>query len=395
MSASDISARNLKARTAAAIDELQGDLIDLSHRIHAHPETAFKEEQASVWLSDMLRRHGLSVETGIGGLPTAFRATTRGTADGPVVAILGEYDALPEIGHGCGHNIMGTAAVGAGITLRRVMDSLDGTVQIIGTPAEEGGGGKVILLNAGVFSGIDAAMIVHPASRTMVTRPSLASNRLVLEFFGKAAHAASTPFEGINALDACILTFVNVNALRQHVTSDVRIHGIITNGGAAVNIVPEYASASFSVRAAERDAARKVMERVVACAEAGAAAAGARVKATVTPGYDNIRPNRALAAAFKANMEALGEPVEEPRPDEKMGSTDMGNVSWAVPAIHPYIAIVPETVAGHSREFCQAAASPAGDRGLILAAKAMAATAVDLFTDPSLLARAKAEFAAV
>jgi amidohydrolase len=399
---SDPFVRDLKARTTAAVDDLQGDLIALSHRIHAHPETAFKEEQAATWLCDMLRQNGLSVETGIGGLPTAFRATASSGAGGPTVAILGEYDALPEIGHGCGHNIMGTAAVGAGIALRRVMgslnnsrgESLGGTALVIGTPAEEGGGGKVILLNAGVFAGVDAAMIVHPASRTMVTRSSLASNRLVLEFFGKSAHAASTPFEGINALDACILTFVNINALRQHVTSDVRIHGIITSGGAAVNIVPEYTSAAFSVRAADRGAALKVMARVVACAEAGAAAAGARVKATVTPGYDNIRPNRALAAAFKANMEELGEPVLEPRPDEKMGSTDMGNVSWALPAIHPYMAIVPETVAGHSRDFCLAAASPAGDRCLLLAAKAMAATAVDLFTDPALLARVKAEFAA-
>lgn len=398
---SAVSARDLKARAAAAIDDLQGDLIALSHRIHANPETAYKEVQAAAWLSDALRLNGLSVETCLGGLPTAFRATaagggaTAGRTSGPTVAILGEYDALPEIGHGCGHNIMGAAAVGAGIAVSRVMGSLNGTVLVIGTPAEEGGGGKIKLLDAGVFTGVDAAMIVHPASRNMVTRPSLASNRLVLEFFGKSAHAATAPSEGINALDACILTFVNVSALRQHVTSDVRIHGIITNGGAAVNIVPEYASAAFSVRAADRDAALKVMARVVACAEAGAAAAGAQVKATVTPGYDNIRPNRALAAAFRANMEALGEPVLEPRPDEKMGSTDMGNVSWAVPSIHPYVAIVPETVPGHSRDFCVAAASPAGDRGLILAAKAMAATAIDLLTDPALLARVKAEFAAM
>jgi metal-dependent amidase/aminoacylase/carboxypeptidase family protein len=193
-------------------------------------------------------------------------------------------------------------------------------------------------------------------------------------------------------LDACILTFVNINALRQHVTSDVRIHGIITNGGAAVNIVPEYASATFSVRAADKDSALQVLARVQACAEAAAAATGATVKMSVTNGYDNIRVNYALAAAFKANWESLGEPVLEPRPNERMGSTDMGNVSYVVPSVHPYIAIVPETVPGHSREFCQAAVSPAGHRGLLLAAKGLAMTTLDLLTDPGLLSRVKAEF---
>jgi amidohydrolase len=383
----------LKAQAVAAVDAMRGELEALSERIHAHPELAFQEVQAAEWLAAELSRHGFVVETGIAGLPTAFRGTFKGQEGGPTIAILAEYDALPQIGHGCGHNIMGTAAVGAGIAASRVIGELKGTVVVLGTPAEEGGGGKVIMVKEGIFDGIDAAMIVHPATRTMVTRSSLASNRLGLEFFGKPAHAASTPEEGINALDACILTFVNINALRQHVKSDVRIHGIITNGGAAVNIVPEYASAVFSVRALDGDYSRQVLARVQTCAEAAAQATGATVKMAASTGYDNIRVNLALAAAFRANWESLGETVEEPRPNERMGSTDMGNVSYVVPAVHPYIAIAPETVAGHSHEFRQAAISPAGHRGLILAAKGMAMTAIDLLTDAQLLGRVKQEFA--
>ena len=384
----------LKAQAVELVDGMKDELTALSQQIHDNPEIAFHEVQAASWITERLRQHGFQVESGAAGLPTAFRATCNGQPGGPTVALLAEYDALPEIGHGCGHNIMAAAAVGAGIAVSQLMHrgNLRGTILVIGTPAEEGGGGKITMVNAGVFRDVDAAMIVHPASRTMVTRGSLASTRLALEFFGKAAHAASTPEEGINALDACILTFVNINALRQHVTSDVRIHGIITNGGAAVNIVPEYASATFSVRAADKDSALQVLARVQACAEAAAAATGATVKMSVTNGYDNIRVNYALAAAFKANWESLGEPVLEPRPNERMGSTDMGNVSYVVPSVHPYIAIVPETVPGHSREFCQAAVSPAGHRGLLLADKGLAMTTLDLLTDPGLLSRVKAEF---
>ena len=267
-------------------------------------------------------------------------------------------------------------------------------MQIIGTPAEEGGGGKVIMIREGVFAGVDAAMMVHPTTRTMVTRSSLAFSDLKLEFHGKPAHAAVSPEEGINALDACILTFVNVNALRQHVRSDVRIHGIITNGGTAVNIVPEHASATFMVRSLERSYADEVMQRVQACAQAAADATGARVTMVVTKGYDNIRVNRAMAGAMRANWESLGEPVVEPRPADKMGSTDMGNVSYVVPAIHPYIAIAPEGVAMHSHDFREAAASAQGDRGLILAAKGLAMTAVDLLSDDELMASVRHEFLA-
>ena len=384
----------LKARVAAVVDEMSDELIALSRQIHGMPELAFKELKAAELLTGKLRQSGFRVETGIAGMETAFRATATGQPGGPTVAILAEYDALPQIGHGCGHNIIGTAAVGAGAAVSAVIAELRGTVQILGTPAEEGGGGKVVMLREGIFAGVDAAMMVHPTTRTMVTRSSLAFSDLKLEFFGKPAHAAVSPEEGINALDACILTFVNINALRQHVKSDVRIHGIIANGGAVVNFVPEHAGASFMVRALERSYADEVMRRVQACAQAAADATGARVKMTVTKGYDNIRVNRAMANAMRANWESLGEPVVEPRPADKMGSTDMGNVSYIVPAIHPYIAIAPEGVAMHSHDFREAAASSRGDRGLILAAKGLAMTAVDLLADPELMARVKQEFTA-
>jgi amidohydrolase len=385
---------NLKALAAAAIDGMAGELIAASREIHANPELAFKEFAAVRVLTALLTAHGLAVETGTAGMETAFRASASGLPGGATIALLSEYDALPQIGHGCGHNIIGVAAVGAGIAVARVIGGLHGTVQVLGTPAEEGGGGKVIMINQGIFRGVDAAMMVHPSTRTMVSRRSLAFSDLKLEFFGKPSHAAVSPEEGINALDAVLLTFANVNALRQHVKSDVRIHGIITSGGAAVNIVPEYASAVFMVRALESSYADQVMERVLACAQAGAIASGATLKSKVTKGYDNIIVNRAMALAMKANWETLGEPVLEPLPTDRMGSTDMGNVSYAVPAIHPYIAIAPDGVPMHSHGFREAAASPAGERGLLLAAKGMAMTTIDLLTDADLLARVKSEFAA-
>lgn len=388
------SQQDLKARAVAAIDGMAGELIAASREIHANPELAFKEFGAQRVLTGLLAAHGLSVETGTAGMETAFRAAASGLPGGPTIALLAEYDALTQIGHGCGHNIIGVAAAGAGIAVAGLVGGLRGTVQVLGTPAEEGGGGKVIMIEHGLFRDVDAAMMVHPSTRTMVTRRSLAFSDLKLEFFGKPAHAAVSPEEGINALDACLLTFANVNALRQHVKSDVRIHGIITSGGTAVNIVPEYASAIFMVRALERAYADQVMERVLDCARAGAIASGATLESKVRKGYDNIIVNRAMAQAMKANWESLGEPVLEPLPADRLGSTDMGNVSYVVPAIHPYIAIAPDGVPMHSHGFREAAASPAGERGLILAAKGLAMTTIDLLTDADLLGRVKSEFAA-
>ncbi len=386
------STNELKQRTNATIDSMRDDLIRLSATIHANPEIAFQEFKSAALLCEALESRGLAVERGVGGLETAFVAKAAGTATGPSIAILAEYDALPDIGHACGHNIICTSAIAAGIAVSQVMNELPGRVMVIGTPAEEGGGGKLILLERGVFNDVDAAMMVHPASRTMVDRRSLASVRLKIEYTGKASHAAAAPEDGINALEAVILTFNNVNALRLHLKSDARVHGIITNGGSAANIIPDYASAIFSVRAASQKYAQEVLGRVIQCAQAASVATGAELKHTARPGYAEIVPNKAMANAFAENWRTIGVEVQEVRPNERMGSTDMGNVSQVVPSLHPYIAIAPAGTAGHTIEFREAAKSAVGHEGLINAAKAMAMTTIDLLSDPKLMHQVKQEF---
>ncbi|MBM3130132.1 MAG: M20 family metallopeptidase [Chloroflexi bacterium] len=388
------SISDLKQRAIKNVDAARDELIQLSTTIHANPELAFKEFKSAALLSDALEKHGLKVERGIGGLETAFRGEARGNRAGATIAILAEYDALPELGHACGHNIIGTAAIGAGIALQPLMNEMPGRVLVIGTPAEEGGGGKIILLKNGAFEGVDAAMMVHPAAYTLVTRGSLATRRITLEFFGKASHAASSPEDGISALEALLAAFHNINALRLHLRADARVHGIITHGGAAINIIPEYTAAKFSVRAATRAYVEEILQRVIQCAQAGAVATGAQLKYAVDDGYAEIIPNRAIARAFAENWRALGVEVHEPRPNERMGSTDMGDVSHAVPALHPYLAIVPDGTPGHSIEVRAAAISPEGHAGLLNAAKGLAMTAIDLLCDENLVQEAKREFAA-
>jgi len=383
---------DLKQRAIAKIDAWRDNLIQISATLHANPEIAFREFKSSALLCDTLEQAGFQVTRGIAGLETAFRGEAHGNREGATVALLAEYDALPELGHACGHNIMGAAAIGAALAVKSVLAELPGHVVIIGTPAEEGGGGKVILVERGIFNDVDAAMLVHPAGRTIVVRGSLASTRLFLEFSGRASHAAAAPEHGINALEAVILTFNNVNALRLHLKPDARVHGIITHGGTAANIIPDYAAAQFSVRAAKHGYAQQVLRRVIQCAEAGAAATGATLKYSTQPSYAELIPNLTLAQAFAANWEALGIHVNEPRADERMGSTDMGNVSHVVPAIQPYIQIVKEGIGGHTIEFREASISPRGHQGLIDAAKGMAMTTLDLLSDPELIARVKQEF---
>ena len=384
----------LKAQAQAFVDEIADQLIHLSLTLHANPEVAFEEHQSMALLAGVAEEYGMQVERGVAGLPTAFVATSTGSGPGPTVAVLAEYDALPGLGHACGHNIIGTAATGAALALHTLRDQLPGIFKLIGTPAEERGGGKAIMVERGIFDDVDAAMMVHPGVKAMTTRGSLASNKLKLEFFGRAAHAAASPDLGINALDACIQTFNNINALRQHLTPDVRIHGIITHGGEAPNIVPAYAAAEFSVRAATSDESFAVVEKVVRCAEAGALAAGATVKVQHLGHYANRIANPTLARLFGDNIRSLGENVQEPLPNEHMGSSDMGNVSHHLPAIHPYVVIADPGIGGHTPEFAAAAASERGHAALLRSAKAMAMTAIDLLTQPALMQQAQAEFQA-
>jgi amidohydrolase len=379
-----------KKQLIAEIDYQSEKLWGISTILFNEPEIAFKEYKACSLLTEALQSAGYFIETGIGGLETAFRATL-GDDSIPRIAILAEYDALVGLGHACGHNLIAAAAVGAGIGLAKIYPKLTGQIQVIGTPAEEGGGGKILLANAGIFNNVDAAMMFHPASKNLVLRRSLADSELKLEFLGKASHAAAAPEEGINALDALILTYNNINAIRPTFGPKDRVAGIIIHGGEASNIIPAYTSADFSIRALSTKRRDGLVDKVIACAQAGAQAIGCQLKFKVTPGYKEIIPNRILAGLFKSNLELLGRVVVEPDPNERMGSTDMGDISHLVPAIHPYLAIAPENIAGHTIEFREYSISDAGKAAMMDAAKALAMTAIDLLTNPNLLNKAHEE----
>lgn len=372
------------------INQRSEDLWGISLKLFHDPETAFKEFHASQVLGEFLSSSGLRVETGVGGLETAFRASF-GSGEHPTVAILAEYDALTGLGHACGHNLIAAAAIGAGMALAGMGYSLPGQVQVIGTPAEEGGGGKILLMDAGIFANVDAAMMFHPAGKNLVTRTSLSSNKLKVEFFGKPSHAAAAPEEGINALDAMILTFNNIHALRPTLGPKDVIAGIIKHGGEAANIIPAYTCADFSIRSLSTRRRDELVEKVKSCAQAGALAVGCQVTCTLSPGYREMIPNHILAGLFKTNLEFLGLQVQDPDPYERMGSNNMGDVSHLVPAIHPYLAVAPDNIAGHTLEFKEYVISEAGKSAMLAAAKAMAMTTLDLLNQQRLLADARKE----
>ena len=375
-----------------AVDRLGDDLEKLSLTIHDHPELAYEEVKAAGWLTEFLGGQGLKVERGVGGVDTAFRATLE-TGTGPTIAIMCEYDALPSIGHACGHNAIATAGAGAGAALAAVRDRLPkGRVQVIGTPAEEGGGGKVKLIKAGVFRDVDAAMMCHGWDRWILHQDLLGIVRVAFEFTGRAAHAAADPWEGVNALDAVIQTFNNVAMLRQQVKPSARIHGIVTNGGAAPNIIPESATCLFYVRAADLAYVWELHGRVVACAEGAAKATGATLKVLEygDSTYEPMKRNETLLEAFRVNLRAIGE-TETPEVKDRLGSSDVGNVSQVIPCIQPLMKIAPDGTPIHSRAFEAAAATPLARAGTLAAAKAMARTTYDLLADPSLLMKAKQE----
>jgi len=385
----------VKDLIAPAVDRLAADLERLSRQIHDNPELGYQEVKAAAWLAEFLERQGFAVERGVAGIETAFRASL-GSGDGPTVAILCEYDALPSIGHACGHNVIAAAGAGAGAALAAVRDRLPkGRVQVIGTPAEEGGGGKVRLIKGGVFKSVDAAMMIHGFDRWIMHQDLLGIVRVGFEFTGKAAHAAADPWEGVNALDAVIQTFNNVSMLRQQIRPESRIHGIITSGGAAANIIPEFASATFYVRAADLDYMWALQKRVIACAEGAAKATGVSLKVIEQPDnvYEPMKRNATLLDLFRANAKTLGV-VESPESRDRMGSSDVGNVSQVIPAIQPMVQIAPEGTPIHSRAFEEAAVKPLARNGLLASAKIMAMTTCDLLANPALVTEARREFEA-
>jgi amidohydrolase len=384
-----------KERAATDVDGRRRELIELSLRIHANPEIAFEEHQSAAALVGFLEANGFAVERGICEIPTAFRGTA-GSGE-PRVAILAEYDALPGVGHGCGHNIIGTASCAAGIALRPLIEEIGGTLIVIGTPAEEAAGGKVYMAARGAFKGLDCALMVHPGNRNTAIAFALACLELDVEFEGKAAHAAARPEAGVNALDAMVAAFVNIGLLRQQVRDSARIHGIITDGGQAVNVIPHHTAAKLLVRGEDDDYMDEVLKpKVLGCFEGAAAATGCKLKYRwgEDSRYKAMRTNHALADAYRANVEALGRQVVDQESHRSMGSTDMGNVSTIVPAIHPSIAIAPQHVPVHTVEFRELAASEAGHQGLIDSAKALAMTAIDVLVDGDLRKRMREEFRA-
>ena len=381
---------NLKLKAKDGVELQRQQLIQLSLNIHDNPELGFEEEKASAWLTGYLEDNEFHVERGIAGVATAFRATYG--QGSPRIALLAEYDALPKIGHGCGHNIIAASAVGAAVGSKPIIDRLGGNIVVLGTPGEEVFGGKLDMVQAGVFKEIDVAMIVHPGVRNVVTMQALACTGVEAEFFGQPAHASAEPHKGVNALEAMILAFTSINSLRQHIKEEARIHGIITDGGEAPNIVPAHSAAEFYVRAPDNEYLDELKSKVSNCFIGASTASGARLEYHWDDiAFDSMKNNETLAELFKQNLESLGRHVEAFNPEFGLGSTDMGNVSQVVPSIHPTIAIASPEVLGHTPEFAAAAASEAGHEGLMDAANALAMTVADIL-QPEMLDEIRQEF---
>ena len=381
-----------KARLAGIVEGAREEILDLSHQIHAHPEPAFEEHQAAGWVAEVLAKHGFTVEHPAGRLATAIRATRPGGKGGavPRIGILAEYDALPGLGHGCGHNTMAASGVGAAIALAAIADELPGEIVFFGTPAEERGSGKQFMIDDGLFEGIDAALMYHPCDRNHVESHPLASEDVEVVYHGLQAHASSDPWKGRNALDAMVLLFSSVGLWRQQLHPDARVHGIIQEGGTAANIIPERTRAWFMLRSPDQTDYERMKDRFRAMADAAADATGTTAEVTFSGGAKSMHQNTTLEARWVTNAAAYG--IVDRGPDPNSGSTDMANVSWVCPTIHPELAIADEGTPGHSILFRDAAATPRADETTLLAATLVAQTAYELFADPALVEAAWREF---
>lgn len=379
-----------KQKLQLAVDNFDVELRRISLDIHANPELGYEEYKAAEWLTTPLERAGFKVERGVADLETAFIATWEGSKGGPTIGILAEYDALPGLGHACGHNIIGTSAVGAALALKDAFPDLPGKIKVIGTPAEEGLGGKVLMINKGVFDDIEVAMMCHPKNSTMVLRGGLARVSATFKFYGKESHAAAAPEKGISALDAVVNSFVTINSLRQFFTDDVRIHGIITKGGDAPNIVPGYCESKFLIRCSTRKQLEKVKEKVYTAVQNSASAVGAKCEIEEGLVYAERNNNVTLANIFKDNLISMGIEVSDPPKQGGLGSSDIGNVGQLTATIHPYIKI--GEAINHTKEFTAASKSEGGMIGLNQAAKALAMTAYDLCNNPEYFQKVREEF---
>lgn len=387
-----------RAAAIEAIEERADGIVALSKYIHDNPEIAMEEFKSSAACADFLERQGFRVERGIADIPTAFSATYGDS--GPHIAYLSEYDALPGLGHGCGHNLIAIAGITAGIGVKQAIEAgLNGRVTVFGTPAEEAVGGKVLMADAGVFDGVDAAMGAHPGT-SEATCPTvegsgnaLACQMVKIQFFGQAAHAAADPYNGRNALDAVIMTFNGINALRQHVKSDARLHGVIRHGGEAPNVIPAFAEAEFFVRAATLAYMEVLVGKVRKIAEGAALMTGTRLEflEPEKPNFDMIT-NYTLARQLKSNLDTIGLKLPDAKPAEGSGSTDWGNVSYVTPSVETSYPILDRVCTWHSQDVVEASDSEMGYENTLLVGKAMAMTGIDLIEQPDLLSAVKHEF---
>jgi len=376
------------------VNELTPELIELSEYIYHHPELGHEEVLSSQAHVDLLKKHGFEVEYPYLNIDTAFKAVYDSGKEGPTIAFLSEYDALPGIGHGCGHNLLGATETGAGIILSQLLGQIGGKVIVFGTPAEETNGDKVDMAEAGVFSEVDVALGTHPSDHYFESGTSMAMHAVQFEFFGKTAHAAAAPFRGKNALDACINTFNNINALRQQIQPSARVHGVIKEGGEAANVIPDYARAEFYVRAEELPYLNELRDKVIRCAQAGADASGCEMKWNYyEKTYKNLITNQTLSETFNANMEELG--IEMISEEEKTsGSMDMGDVSQVVPTINPYYEITNgEIISAHTTDFRDCTLTDEAYEAMKNTIVALNMTAIEVITNESLLVEIKKEFA--
>ena len=383
----------IEEKIKSTLAAVKSELLDISRQMYEHPELGFQEVLASRLHTEFLERHGFTVTRQLCGFDTGYRGDFDTGKPGPHVAFLAEFDALPELGHGCGHNLVGACALGAGVALASVLGELGGSVTVYGAPAEETSGGKVDFVEAGQFSGVDLAILCHPGNHWSQSGASLALEPVQFEFFGRSAHAASAPEQGVNALDAALVTMTAVNALREHVRSDARIHGIVADGGRAANIVPDYTKVQYYVRATKKGYLTQLVERVKNCRRAGALATGCEVKITrFETAYDNMLTNETLSDLFGIVLkEHYG--IEQEPPRETFGSTDLGNVSLVCPAIQPIFDITGDrSIAAHTREMAACTQTPYAADSMEKAACAMAMTAARVLSDPACLKAVWEEF---
>ncbi|MDO4488690.1 MAG: M20 family metallopeptidase [Eubacteriales bacterium] len=386
------SLNELKTRVCDLIDSHKAEILEVSHKIHENPELGLEEFFACGLLCEKLEENGFSVRKGLAGLETSFRGDYFSGKEGPRIAIIAEYDALKNLGHGCGHNIIAAAAIGSAIALKEVMSETGGSLAVMGAPAEETMGGKINLLDAGEFDDCDYAMMIHPCpGEGIVGRGGLACCELTFEYFGRQAHSA-TEHLGINALTALINTFNNIALIRETFKPGQKLNGIILSGGDASNIVPGYAKSTFCVRANTLTELKELNERVIRCAEAAAAGVGATVKYETGPLFAERYSNRVMDECYLENMKAIGVPLHFPKPGEMVGSSDIGNVSLKMPTVHEYTSITPEHIAEHTVEFRNAAVSTLGDEGCINGTKGLAMLALDILCNEALREKINKEF---